>query len=105
SATPPINPTNRLPGTVNFLIGNDPAKWHTNLPAYAGLVYQQLYPGIDLQYDGTNGQIKSSYLVAPGADPTRIQWRYQGARDVQVDAAGNLVISLPPPGTPVTATS
>jgi len=49
-------------------------------------------------YEGTDGQLKSTYLVAPGADPSRIRWRYQGANDVQVDAEGNLLVLLSAPG-------
>jgi len=28
-----------LPGTVNYFIGNDPKKWHTNIPTYAKVPY------------------------------------------------------------------
>ncbi len=84
-----------LPGIANFFLGNDPAKWQTNLPTFAGIVYRDLYPGIDLRYDGNSGgQIKGTYLVAPGADPSAIRWRYAGAPELAVDAAtGDLHIS------------
>jgi hypothetical protein len=85
-----------LPGVVHELIGNDATHWHTNLPTYAGITYAQLYDGIDLQYAGTDGQLKSTYQVAPGADPARIRWRYRGATEVHVDTTtGDLVITLP----------
>jgi hypothetical protein len=32
--SPDIEGAQRLPGRVNYLIGNDPARWHTNLPTY-----------------------------------------------------------------------
>src|SRR5690606_26142719 len=52
---------------------------------------------VDLHYEGTDGQLKSTFVVAPGADPGQIRWRYEGAAGVQVDAAtGDLVITLPP---------
>lgn len=59
----------KLPGIVNYFIGNDPAKWRTHLPTYAGIIYKGLYPGIDLRYDGTGGQLKGTYSIVPGADP------------------------------------
>ena len=93
-ATPTIVPTTQLPGAANYLLGADTSAWRTSLPTYAGITYQQLYPGIDLGYDGTDGHLKSTYTIAAGADPSRIRWRYQGARDVQVDTAGNLRILL-----------
>ena len=36
------------PGRVNYLLGNDPARWHTNLPTYGEIVYRRLWPGVDL---------------------------------------------------------
>ena len=33
-----------LPGKVNYFIGNDPAKWHSDLPTYAKVRYSRVYP-------------------------------------------------------------
>jgi hypothetical protein len=84
--TPVIDPVDRLPGVASFYLGNDPRRWQTNLTTYAGLVYRELYPGIDLRYDGVGGQLKSTYLVAPGADPRHIRWRYQGAVNYSLES-------------------
>jgi hypothetical protein len=92
---PEVRSGEALPGTVNYFIGSDPAQWQTNLSTYAGVVYADLYDGIDLVYDGTRGTLKGTYTVAPGSDPARIGWRYAGAEDVRVDAAsGNLHIRV-----------
>lgn len=86
-----------LTGVVNVLKGNDPSKWRTNLPTYSGIAYRELYSGIELRYEGTDGKLKSTFNVAPGADPSAIVWRYKGASGVNIDASGNLVVSLPQP--------
>src|SRR5262249_3866226 len=92
--SPTISANDPLPGLVNYFIG-DASRWRTNVPTYAGLTYAGLYTGVDLRYDGTDGKLKSSYLVAPHTDPARIRWRYLGARDIQLDpASGDLVIRL-----------
>ena len=83
-----------LPGKVNRFLGSDPSRWQTNLTTYAGIRYRGLYQGIDLVYDGSGGGLKGTYLVAPGADPTRIHWRYEGASQTSVDASGALQVSL-----------
>ena len=90
----------RLPGSANYFIGNDPTRWHANLPTYANIVYQDLYPGIDLTYDGRQGMLKGTYTVAIGADPTRIRWRYDRAEQTRIDPTnGNLIINLVAPTT------
>jgi hypothetical protein len=40
---------------VNYFLGNDPAKWHTNIPTFGKVQYDDVYPGIDLVYYGTQG--------------------------------------------------
>jgi hypothetical protein len=84
-----------LPGVINEIQGNDPATWYTNLPAYAGLTYQGIYPGVDLRYDGVDGRLKSTFALAPGVAPALIRWQYRGAQAVALDqATGDLRITL-----------
>ena len=84
-----------LPGKINYLIGNDPSKWHTNVPTHSEIAYMGLYPGVDLSYGGVDGQLKGTYTVAAGVDPALISWSYMGAQGVKVDEVGNLLITLP----------
>lgn len=96
----------RLPGVVNDLRGNDPAQWHTNIPTYRGITYQQLYPGIDLYYDGTGGTLKGTYTVAPHANPSRIRWHYNGASAPQLDQTnGSLNVAIPGAAEPLVETA
>lgn len=84
-----------LPGKINDFRGQDASNWQVALPTYAGVVYQQLYPGINLQYEGVDGALKSTYAIAPGADPSLIRWQYSGAQAVAIDSAtGDLQIAL-----------
>ncbi len=85
----------RLPGKVNYLIGNQPSRWLTDLPTYGSIIYEQLYPGIDLRYDGTQSTLKGTYTLAPQADPSRIRWRYEGVTGARVDEqTGDLLLAL-----------
>ena len=94
---PEVVGSGELPGVVNILKGNDPSKWHTNLPTYSSIAYRELYPGIELRYEGTDGNLKSTFYVNPGVNPAPIIWTYKGADTVTMDSSGNLVITLPPP--------
>jgi hypothetical protein len=73
-----------LPGVVNYFLGDDPARWQSGVPTFARLAYEDLYPGIDLLYDGSEGALKGAYVVAPGANPGNIRWRYEGAPGVKL---------------------
>ena len=101
--TAQLSGQDQLPGVANYILGSDPAGWHTGLPTYAGITYHGLYPGVDLQYTsaagagGATGALKGTFVVAPGADPAQIHWQYAGA-GLQVDAAGDLRVSLPAGG-------
>src|SRR5438876_7907036 len=79
-------------GKVNYFLGNDPAKWRTNVPTYAAVRYEGLYPGIDLVYYGNNQQLEYDLVVAPGADPSQIALSFKGADRLEVDAQGDLVL-------------
>ena len=94
-ANPELHPigTEPLPGTANYFLGNDPAKWHTGVPTYARVRYRGVYPGVDLVYYGNQRQLEYDFVVAPGADPKPIQLRFDGAKSLKLDGAGNLVIA------------
>ncbi|HYK92147.1 MAG TPA: SBBP repeat-containing protein [Acidobacteriota bacterium] len=81
-----------LPGKVNYFIGNDPRKWHSNISTYRGVKYSNVYPGIDLVYYGNQRQLEHDFIVAPGADPTKILYAFQGTDELKVDGNGDLVI-------------
>src|SRR5947207_1635818 len=91
---PRLTGLEELPGKANYFIGNDPAKWRTNVPTYAKVRYTDLYPRIDLLYYGNQRQLEYDLVVRPGADPTRIVLDIQGADRLQVDAQGDLVLQM-----------
>jgi uncharacterized protein (TIGR03437 family) len=95
-ANPKANAVGLLPqpGVVSYFIGNDPKKWRTGIPTYGRVDYAQIYPGVDLVFYGNQRQLEYDFVVAPGADPSRIAWRIDGAR-ASVDAQGNLALDAP----------
>jgi hypothetical protein len=72
---------------THFFLGDDPSKWATDVPTYGSVVYENLYPGVDLRYDNTSGSMQGTYVIEPGADVSQIRWRYDGANNVQRDVA------------------
>lgn len=82
-----------LPGTANYLIGNDRSKWSMGLPTFARTATNAIYPGIDLVYYGTQGQLEYDFVVAPQAEPAKIRLAFAGAHP-HIAASGDLILSL-----------
>jgi len=92
-----VTPTGEepLPGTVNYFIGNDPARWRRGIPTFARVRYKDAYPGIDLVYYGNQRQLEYDFVAAPGSDPRAIQLRFDSATKVRRSTAGDLLVSAP----------
>ncbi len=82
-----------LPGRSNYFTGKAPSNWHTDIPHFAKVRYEEAYPGVDLVYYGNQRQLEYDFVVAPGGDPRRIALAVAGAEKVHVDAEGDLVLS------------
>jgi len=83
-----------LPGKANYLVGNDPARWRTNVPTYGKVLYRQVYQGVDVIFYGRGRELEFDCIVAPGADPGVIRLGLVGAEKVEIDGEGDLVLSL-----------
>ena len=76
----------------NYILGNDPHRWRTNIPRFAKVRYRGVYPGIDLVLYGNTSRFEYDFVVAPGADPGVIRFSFEGAARTWVDERGDLVI-------------
>src|SRR6185369_8306778 len=83
-----------LPGKVNYFIGTDPGRWRTNIPTYAGVRLEEVYPGTDLVYYGNQRELEYDFIVAPGADANAIKLAFEGADKIDVDQAGELILEV-----------
>ncbi|MEO6725810.1 MAG: hypothetical protein ABIU20_02865 [Blastocatellia bacterium] len=82
-----------MPGTMNYFLGNDPKQWRTGVSTFERVKYEAIYPGVDLVFYGSQGELEYDFIVAPNADPQRIKMSFAGARGVRLDEAGDLVIA------------
>ncbi len=94
-ANPRVRPIGRKPAEAVFSYFAGPRdNWATGASAYAEIVYQDLWPGIDLVYAASGSRLKHTFVVEPGADPGRIRLAYEGA-EVGMDHAGRLRVATP----------
>jgi len=91
------NPNPRVVGEdlmayrCNYFIGNDPAKWRTDVPNYRAIVIHGIFPGVDLRFGGnTASELNYQYLLAPGVDGSQIGIEYEVPDGILVDEAGRL---------------
>ncbi|MEZ2318961.1 MAG: S8 family serine peptidase [Microcoleus sp.] len=92
---PTISGLEKLPGVANFILGEDLSQWRTDVPTFNGVVYQNVYQGIDRVFKGTEGQLKSEFLVAPFADPSQIKMNYSGVNNIRLRDDGALILETP----------
>ncbi len=90
--TPHVVGLDPLGGTVNYLLGAARRGWHTRVPTYGRVAYQDLYPGIDLAFHGRQGALEYDWLLAPHASAGRIRLAVGGAGRLQIDAGGDLLL-------------
>jgi RHS repeat-associated protein len=84
-----------LATTSNYFVDSDPSHWQTNVPNFARVQYENIYPGIDLVYHGSRSapqQLEFDFVVHPGADPHAIQLSFAGTEQTTLDEQGNLVL-------------
>ncbi len=89
-----IHGADELPGKINYLIGNDPAQWHTGVATFAQVRVEQLYPGINLVYYGNPQQLEYDFNIASGADPAAIKIQFNGVDKISIGAQGELILEV-----------
>lgn len=87
-------PIDELSAKTNYLVGNDSSKWLTGLPEYTKLRYANIYPGIDVLYQGDQKKLRYDFIVKPGGDPSAIQMTFAGADNVSINQDGDLALTI-----------
>jgi len=82
-----------LAGLTNYFVGNNPTKWHSNVPQYSSVSYEDVYPGVKMVFHGQQRQLEFDFVVASGADPARIGLGFSGAHRLSTDGQGNLILT------------
>jgi hypothetical protein len=89
-----ISGAEELPGKINYLIGNEPAGWQTGVPTFAKVRVSDIYSGVNLIYYGNQRQLEYDFTIAPGANPGVIAIRFDGADNISIGPAGELILKL-----------
>ncbi len=95
NSSPAISGIQALPGVAHFYKGSDPSKWVTGASTFGSVLYEEVYPGIDMAYIGKSGRVESEFYLEPGADHSQIKVNYKGVRSLSINSKGELIISTP----------
>jgi hypothetical protein len=65
-----------------------------SIDAFARLRQVGVYPGIDIVYYGKGQTMEYDFELAPGADPSRIRMRFDGADSVHLGPQGQVILDV-----------
>ncbi|MEZ5365105.1 MAG: hypothetical protein R2748_22960 [Bryobacterales bacterium] len=89
-----IHARERQPQRTNYIIGTDASKWNVGVPHFASVEYKSVYPGVDWVFHSAEDRLEYDFVVAPGADPSLIRMRFEGADAVEIGERGALRVDL-----------
>lgn len=87
-----LAPAKPVETRFSYFLGKDPAAWAENAAAYQEVVYQNIYPGINMRIYLNQLKLKYEFIVSAGADPSRIRIKYNGADKVSLNETGQIVV-------------
>jgi hypothetical protein len=77
---------------INYFVGNEKEKWHTNIQAYDSVGITEVWPHIDLELRAFGNNIEKIFKVGPGGDVKDIRIAVQGVRGLNVSEKGELLL-------------
>jgi len=89
---PEMVPIDETKLKVNYFKGNDPAKWHCDIPTSKTVLYNGLYKNIQLKVYGVEKQVEYDWIVEPNGNPGDIRFKYKNVKGTRIDKDGNLLI-------------
>lgn len=93
NGTPTVEPIDVQPGEYNYLTGSDPKGWHTGVPGYAGVIFHNVWDGIDVRLTRNGADIEQEFVVHPGAELNQVQVAYRGIEGLNTAEDGSLEIN------------
>lgn len=81
---PRLEPFGRRDVRVDYYLGNDPARWHTNVPVWSGVRYRDLYPGVDVEIAGEGDRWTWRVVTKDATRARNIRLQVNGAESADV---------------------
>lgn len=85
-------PYNPVDTSISYFKGNKPTDWHAGVPVWRGLRYKDLYPGVDLILDTSDGRWLWELQAESEQALTAIQIQIDGADELSIGVRNELLI-------------
>jgi hypothetical protein len=83
---------------INYFVGRDPSRWHTNIPTVNEVVAHDAWPGIDVTYgrDESAGPqaVECTFTVRKGANPAALKLAFDAPGDVVLTPDGEVETAI-----------
>ena len=83
-----------LPSKSNYFLDADASRPIIDVPNYARVRFDEVYPSIGIVYYGNQGQLEYDFLVQPGGDTRAVRLAINGADGIDMEANGDLRLSI-----------
>ena len=80
------------PTRLSVFVGNDPARWQSEVASYADVDLGTVWPDIAVTFRAYGKQVEKVFTVQPGATPETIRVRVAGAQALAVADDGGLML-------------
>ena len=80
-----IESQERMECVSNFYQGNDSLRWRKEVPNYGKILYENVWPNIDMEYTEGDGTLAQRFLIHPGGRIEDINLRIKGGNDDRHD--------------------
>lgn len=86
---------NAFSNYYNYFLGNDHSQWHSKVPAFNQVRYENLYDGIDMVIYSQSNSMKYDLIVSPYTSADQIRFSYDGLNDIRInDGKLELITSI-----------
>ncbi|MFH1278584.1 MAG: SBBP repeat-containing protein [Candidatus Eisenbacteria bacterium] len=85
-----VEATGELPGLHHYILGNDPSRWHSDVPWFEEVAYRDVRPGVDLLFRLENGGLR--YRIRGAGGTEEIRFLYEGADRVVASEEGSVTV-------------
>lgn len=93
SSTHEMIPEDQLPGRHHYFLGDDPARWRSDVPLFTSVRYRGMHAGLDVCVREHDGHFEYDLLLAPNAELQQIEVAVDGIEGMHVDGDGSLVMT------------